>query len=529
MHVERRDRLGPDQSPVVVVQLGDDRQHARDADAVRPHRHGDELAVLVEHFQSQRFGVFAAELEHMADLHAARELDRAGTVGCRIARVHFGDLDSTVVREVAPGDKPEHVVAFFVRAGDPAGTVGDTRVDEIADARARVFPQHRSELRPRSDVPLHEPGARQEVLGCRLLHLTGGESHFGALEVDLTVSWQSDHDDLPPAVEVLDGEDDVLERVSSRPRTPIRARMFLVRQIHQGLDRRGVRGVEDFGGRQLLIGAGRGRERREGLHVGCVATGGTHEGVLADRCRVQELLTAGAAHRSGIRLHDHILEAEAREDALVGVALRHVARVEPLVGVVERVRILHGEFAPAQQAGTGSRLVTVLVLDLVDRQRQVLVARVEVFHQQGEDLFVGRGEKVVPALAVLEPENAVAVLLPPAGGLVGVTRKERGEMHFVRAGGLHLFADDLLDLALDPKSQRQPREDARRLPADIPRAHEQPVAGHFGVGRVFTKGAEEVVRQACRHRSMLEGDDRTIARLPVRPPDAGAPSPRPPR
>ena len=69
-----------------------------------------------------------------------------------------------------------------------------------------------------------------------------------------------------------------------------------------------------------------------------------------------------------------------------------------------------------------------------------------------------------------------------------------------------------LDLALHPQAERQPREDARRLAADVAGAHEQPVAGHLGVGGVFTKGAEEVVRQACGHRSMLEGGDRDVAR-----------------
>jgi hypothetical protein len=51
LHVERRDRCGPDEALVVVVQLGDDREDPRDTDAVRAHRDRDELAVLVEHLQ----------------------------------------------------------------------------------------------------------------------------------------------------------------------------------------------------------------------------------------------------------------------------------------------------------------------------------------------------------------------------------------------------------------------------------------------------------------------------------------------
>ena len=44
------------------------------------------------------------------------------------------------------------------------------------------------------------------------------------------------------------------------------------------------------------------------------------------------------------------------------------------------------------------------------------------------------------------------------------------------------------------------RKDADYLLAPT---HEELVAGHLRIGGVFTEGAEEVVRQASRHRSML--------------------------
>ena len=94
-----------------AVALGDRREDAGDADAVRAHRDGDELAVLVEHLEAERLGVLAAELEHVADLHAARELDRAGAVGGGVARAHLGDLDGAVAGEVAAGDEAEDVLA----------------------------------------------------------------------------------------------------------------------------------------------------------------------------------------------------------------------------------------------------------------------------------------------------------------------------------------------------------------------------------------------------------------------------------
>ena len=49
---------------------------------------------------------------------------------------------------------------------------------------------------------------------------------------------------------------------------------------------------------------------------------------------------------------------------------------------------------------------------------------------------MGGGEQVVGALAVLEAEDAVAVLLPPPGGLVGLPREEGREEQLLRADSL---------------------------------------------------------------------------------------------
>ena len=93
-----------------MCDLGDDREDAGDADAVGAHRDGDELAVLVEHLEAERLGVLAAELEDVADLHAAGELDRAGAVGRGVAGAHLGGLDDAVGDEVAAGDEAEDVL-----------------------------------------------------------------------------------------------------------------------------------------------------------------------------------------------------------------------------------------------------------------------------------------------------------------------------------------------------------------------------------------------------------------------------------
>ena len=175
-----------------------------------------------------------------------------------------------------------------------------------------------------------------------------------------------------------------------------------------------------------------------------------------------------------------------------------VAALEAGVVDVEGVGVLHDELAAAQQAGAGTRLVAVLRLDLVDRERQVLVRRVEVLHHEGEHLLVRGTEQVVGALAVLEPEDAVAVLGPAAGGLVGLAGQQRGERQLLGADRVHLVADDLLDPAQHPQAERQPGVDAGGGAADVAGPDEQPVARHLGVRGVLSQGPHEQARHPKR-------------------------------
>ena len=333
-------------------------------------------------------------------------------------------------------------------------------------------------------------------------HLGGCERHLGALEVDLTVAGNGDDDELAGAVQVGEREHHVLEGVRGGPGT-IGTRHIAVRDIDERGDGRGVRGVVDGGIRLALDRQRRGHDRRERLHVRRVAAGRTHEGVLADGRGVQELLGPRPAHEAVVGGDDHVVETEAAEDAFVRVALRLVRDVEPGIGVIEGVGVLHRELAATQEARARARLVAVLVLDLEDRERQVLVRRVEVLHEQREDLLVGGGEQVVGALAVLQTEDAVAVGLPAATRLVGVAGQERREQHLLRAGRGHLLADDALDVGPHPQAERQPREHTRGLATDVAGADEQPVAGHLGVDGILAEGADEELAETGGHPNTI--------------------------
>ena len=329
----------------------------------------------------------------------------------------------------------------------------------------------------------------------------GADVGFHALQVNAAVAGQADDHQLALTGGQGDGEDNVLERVSASPGAAVGlgARGEHIGGCHQRVDGGGVRSVQDLGGGGVAEVDVGGHHGGDGLDVGCVAAGGAHEGVLADLGGVQEFLALGAAHGAGGGRDRNDLQAQPLEDADVGCAVRRVAGVQAGVVNVEGVGVLHDELAAAQQAGPGARFIAVLVLDLVEAQRQVLVRGVQVLDQEGEHFLVRGGQQVVGTLAVLEPEQAFAIFGPAVGGLVGFPRQQGREVHFLGADRRHFLADDGFNLAQHAEPQRQPGVDAGRRAPDVAGPDEEPVAGHLGVDGIFTQGAQEKLGQSCDH------------------------------
>src|SRR5690606_14196012 len=115
--------------------------------------------------------------------------------------------------EVATSDDGVCVFLIDVGAGDPAGSLRDAWVDEVADACGGFLAEHGAGGRPGSDVALDEQGVVLEVVVVRGGDLRGCESDLCTLLVDLTIARDTDDHELASAIQVSEGEDDVLERV----------------------------------------------------------------------------------------------------------------------------------------------------------------------------------------------------------------------------------------------------------------------------------------------------------------------------
>ena len=117
-HVERRDRLRPDDAALVVVLFDGGRHDARHADAVTTHGHHHRLALFVEHGGIHRGAVLAAELEDVADLDAAGDAERALAGGARVARDDVAQVHDFALRQVAAPVHAGEMHVALVRAAD---------------------------------------------------------------------------------------------------------------------------------------------------------------------------------------------------------------------------------------------------------------------------------------------------------------------------------------------------------------------------------------------------------------------------
>ena len=171
--------------------------------------------------------------------------------------------------------------------------------------------------------------------------------------------------------------------------------------------------------------------------------------------------------------------------------MRVIGGLEPGVVDIEGVGVLHQELADTQDAGTRPRLVAVLVLDLEQQQREVLVGAVFALHGQREELFVGRTQQVVVAAAVLKTKHPVAVFGPAVRRLVGRPRQQGREQDLLPADGVHLIADDAFDVAQHAQPEWQPAVQPGRDRSDVAGADQQLVADDFGVCGVVAQGAQE--------------------------------------
>src|SRR4029077_18283645 len=150
---------------------------------------------------------------------------------------------------------------------------------------------------------------------------------------------------------------------------------------------------------------------------------------------------------------------------------------------VERVAVLHDELAATHETEARAYLVSELHLDLVEVERHITVGTHVAAHQIRHHLLVRRPKAEVAVVAILEPQQLLAVAVPAAALLPELGGTDGGQQDLLRAGARHLFADDALDLAQHADTEREEVVDPARYLPDHARAQQQLVAHDLGLGR----------------------------------------------
>src|ERR1017187_5029678 len=512
---ERRERHRPDDSDVVVILLDGRRHRAAEAEPVAAHRERHHLLGLVGDLAFHRLGVLRPELEDVADLDAAPDSQRALARGRGIALARGRDLDDAFeVRQrqhVARNAHAGMVKALEICPAPEVRTVFEGTVDEEGN---RIFLEWKKTERP------DEPGPRachfpKNLLRSQL-HMERANRLRELDNVDGEIAANQDGREPRLAVRshrLVDHRVD--DALRSRPEV---LGLSLGRRNPR---RRRVRLAE---GPRLLTRPGlweRGRNRLLDVRA-VVARVREDERVLARVGHDHEFLRRRAADGARVGFHERVLEIAALEDAPVRSVHLPVMHVEALLVHVERVRVLHEEFAAAQEAEARADLVAKLRADLVKIERELPPGRDGAPHHVGDGLLGRRRERELAALTVLEAKEypVVYIALPAARFHPELFRLQDRQVDFHRARGIHLLAHDVDHFPQRPEAEGRERVDARGELVDESRAVEELMRDDLGVAGHLAEGDEKRLGPAHRSRRLAGG-----AVLPAR----GAPRPPSPK
>src|ERR1700693_2596517 len=83
-------------------------------------------------------------------------------------------------------------------------------------------------------------------------------------------------------------------------------------------------------------------------------------------------------------------------------------------------------------------------------------------------------------------------------------------MHFLKTGCIHLFTNNLLDVAKSQVAKWQPGIDSSCNSSHIASANKEPMTWNFGIGRVISKGAQQQSGHSQHARTLSEGKLRRL-------------------
>ena len=194
-----------------------------------------------------------------------------------------------------------------------------------------------------------------------------------------------------------------------------------------------------------------------------------------------------ATDLAGVGDNGQSLDVAALADVSVGLLHLVVLLLQALLRGREAVGVLHDELAAAHQAKAGTELIAELVLNVVQIDRQLLVGTQLIAHQGRDGLLVGGAQHELATMTVVKAHKLLAIGIDTAGFTPQLGVDHNGHHKLLGAGGVHLVAHDVLNLANRAPSKRQVGIQTGGLLADHAGTEQQTVAGELSVRRILFK------------------------------------------
>ena len=269
--------------------------------------------------------------------------------------------------------------------------------------------------------------------------------------------------------------------------------------------------VEGYGFNRLFYGNlqevgqifdGRAVRRFDELYVGCVFSCHVQRigdglfnigGILALRAgddfgfagcgQGHEFMGVAAANLAAVCFYRLEIQAAARKYTVVSVIHNLIGLMEAFFVNIERIGILHDEFAAAHEAEAGTDFVAVFILHLPKDQGHLLIRTQFVAEKRRNQFFMSRPEAVAVVVAVLQLEHFRPVSAPPARFMPDFGRLHDGHHDFLGACSVHFFADDLFYLQRHAAAQGQEAVQAAAVFPQHARFQHILMAGNLSVCR----------------------------------------------
>ena len=197
----------------------------------------------------------------------------------------------------------------------------------------------------------------------------------------------------------------------------------------------------------------------EGIHsfdIGCkITVFAVYNIRLSGISQHFELMGTAAADGTGICNHRTESQATAGENTGIGIIHELVLLIQPFLIGIKSVAILHNEFAASHKTETGTLFISVLILDLVHRNGQLLVGSGVHLNQGSHQLFMSGAQAVFPVIPVLQLEHLRSEHIPAACLLPQLRRLHNRHHDFLGAGLIDFLADNLLHLLNRTPCQRK--------------------------------------------------------------------------